>query len=46
MDSPTVLPSMPGYGFSGKPQDTGWGPDPIKRKVGDVFPRTLGNIEF
>jgi len=21
-----VVPSMPGYGFSGKPQDTGWGP--------------------
>ncbi|MER9256688.1 epoxide hydrolase [Mesorhizobium sp. M0598] len=24
-----VLPSMPGYGFSGKPTDTGWGPDRI-----------------
>jgi len=22
-----VLPSYPGYGFSGKPQSTGWGPD-------------------
>jgi hypothetical protein len=26
-----VLPSMPGYGFSGKPQGTGWGPDRIGR---------------
>jgi hypothetical protein len=22
-----VLRSLPGYGFSGKPQHTGWGPD-------------------
>jgi pimeloyl-ACP methyl ester carboxylesterase len=26
-----VLPSMPGYGFSGKPASTGWGPDRIGR---------------
>lgn len=26
-----VPPSMPGYGFSGKPQGTGWGPDHIAR---------------
>ena len=26
-----VLPSMPGYGFSGRPQGTGWGPDRIAR---------------
>jgi pimeloyl-ACP methyl ester carboxylesterase len=26
-----VLPSMPGYGFSEKPQGTGWGPDRIAR---------------
>jgi pimeloyl-ACP methyl ester carboxylesterase len=26
-----VLPSMPGYGFSGKPQGTGWNPDHIAR---------------
>jgi pimeloyl-ACP methyl ester carboxylesterase len=26
-----VLPSMPGYGFSGKPTTTGWGPDRIAR---------------
>ncbi|MDQ0561235.1 pimeloyl-ACP methyl ester carboxylesterase [Rhizobium mesoamericanum] len=24
-----VIPSMPGYGFSGKPRETGWGPDRI-----------------
>ncbi|MDB5127023.1 epoxide hydrolase family protein [Mucilaginibacter sp.] len=24
-----VIPSMPGYGFSGKPSTTGWGPDRI-----------------
>jgi hypothetical protein len=26
-----VIPSMPGYGFSGKPTTTGWGPDRIAR---------------
>lgn len=26
-----VLPSLPGYGFSGKPADAGWGPDRIAR---------------
>src|SRR6185295_2676094 len=26
-----VMPSMPGYGFSGKPTVTGWGPDRIAR---------------
>ena len=26
-----VIPSMPGYGFSGKPTRTGWGPDRIAR---------------
>src|SRR5215208_473924 len=26
-----VIPSMPGYGFSGKPTETGWGPDHIAR---------------
>jgi pimeloyl-ACP methyl ester carboxylesterase len=26
-----VLPTMPGYGFSGKPQGTGWNPDRIAR---------------
>jgi pimeloyl-ACP methyl ester carboxylesterase len=26
-----VIPSMPGYGFSGKPKGTGWGPERIAR---------------
>jgi pimeloyl-ACP methyl ester carboxylesterase len=26
-----VIPSMPGYGFSGKPQGTGWNPDRMAR---------------
>jgi pimeloyl-ACP methyl ester carboxylesterase len=26
-----VIPSLPGYGFSGKPDATGWGPDRIAR---------------
>jgi pimeloyl-ACP methyl ester carboxylesterase len=26
-----VIPSIPGYGFSGKPATTGWGPDRIAR---------------
>src|SRR5580698_5570182 len=26
-----VIPSMPGYGFSGKPATTGWGPDRTAR---------------
>jgi len=26
-----VIPSLPGYGFSGKPTTTGWGPEQIAR---------------
>ena len=29
-----VIPSMPGYGFSGKPTETGWGPDHIAPRLG------------
>ncbi len=36
-----VLPSMPGYGFSGKPESTGWGPDRIAR-AWDVLMKRLG----
>ncbi|KAA9376248.1 epoxide hydrolase 1 [Microbispora cellulosiformans] len=36
-----VLPSMPGYGFSGKPHGTGWGPDRIGR-AWDVLMKRLG----
>jgi pimeloyl-ACP methyl ester carboxylesterase len=34
-----VLPSMPGYGFSGKPTDTGWGPDRIARAWAELMKR-------
>ena len=36
-----VLPTLPGYGFSGKPQGTGWGPDRIGTRLGraDAAPR-------
>jgi len=36
-----VLPSMPGYGFSGKPQGTGWNPDHIARAWEELM-RRLG----
>jgi pimeloyl-ACP methyl ester carboxylesterase len=36
-----VLPSMPGYGFSGRPTTTGWGPDHIA-KAWDVLMKRLG----
>ena len=36
-----VLPSMPGYGFSARPQDTGWGPARIGR-AWDELMRRLG----
>jgi pimeloyl-ACP methyl ester carboxylesterase len=34
-----VLPSMPGYGFSGQPQSTGWGPDRIARAWAGLMQR-------
>lgn len=36
-----VIPSMPGYGFSGKPQTTGWDPDRIGL-AWDVLMKRLG----
>jgi pimeloyl-ACP methyl ester carboxylesterase len=36
-----VLPSMPGYGFSGKPKRAGWGPERIAR-AWDVLMKRLG----
>lgn len=36
-----VIPSMPGYGFSDKPQGPGWGPDRIGR-AWDVLMKRLG----
>ena len=40
-----VLPSMPGYGFSGKPQGTGWGPERIGR-AWDVLMKRLGYKQY
>ncbi len=40
-----VFPSMPGYGFSGKPTDTGWGPDRIGRAWAELMKR-LGYTRY
>jgi pimeloyl-ACP methyl ester carboxylesterase len=40
-----VIPSMPGYGFSGKPTDTGWGPDRIARIWAQLMTR-LGYTRY
>ncbi|MEU8081600.1 epoxide hydrolase family protein [Catellatospora citrea] len=40
-----VIPSMPGYGFSGKPTTTGWGPDRIGRAYVQLM-KHLGYHEF
>jgi pimeloyl-ACP methyl ester carboxylesterase len=34
-----VIPSMPGYGFSGKPTATGWDPDHIARAWAELMKR-------
>ena len=34
-----VIPSMPGYGFSGKPTTTGWGPERIARANSTLMER-------
>jgi pimeloyl-ACP methyl ester carboxylesterase len=34
-----VIPSMPGYGYSGKPTSTGWGPDRIARAWVELMKR-------
>ena len=34
-----VVPSMPGYGFSGKPTTTGWGPEHIARAWAELMER-------
>src|SRR5687767_6073861 len=36
-----VIPSIPGYGYSGKPTETGWGPDRVAR-AWDVLMKRLG----
>jgi pimeloyl-ACP methyl ester carboxylesterase len=40
-----VLPSMPGYGFSGKPKAAGWGPDHIARAWAELMKR-LGHTRY
>jgi pimeloyl-ACP methyl ester carboxylesterase len=40
-----VIPSMPGYGFSGKPTTTGWGPEHIAR-AWVVLMKRLGYTKF
>jgi pimeloyl-ACP methyl ester carboxylesterase len=40
-----VIPSMPGYGFSGKPKDTGWNPDRIGRAWAELM-RRLGYTRY
>jgi pimeloyl-ACP methyl ester carboxylesterase len=40
-----VLPSMPGFGFSGRPQVTGWNPDHIARAWAELM-RRLGYTKY
>ncbi|MGI5144023.1 MULTISPECIES: epoxide hydrolase family protein [unclassified Streptomyces] len=40
-----VIPSMPGYGFSGKPTTTGWSPERIARAWGELMKR-LGYTKY
>ncbi|HET9685991.1 MAG TPA: epoxide hydrolase [Pseudolabrys sp.] len=40
-----VIPEMPGYGFSGKPTTTGWGPERIAR-AWTVLMKRLGYTKF
>jgi pimeloyl-ACP methyl ester carboxylesterase len=40
-----VVPSMPGYGFSGKPTSTGWGPERMGRAWAELMQR-LGYTHY
>jgi pimeloyl-ACP methyl ester carboxylesterase len=40
-----VIPSMPGYGFSGKPASTGWGPERMGRAWAELMER-LGYTSY
>ena len=40
-----VIPSMPGYGFSGKPTSPGWGPERMAR-AWDVLMKRLGYMRY
>ena len=37
-----ILPSIPGYGFSGKPNTPGWGPD----KIGQAWHELMGRLGY
>jgi len=40
-----VIPSMPGYGYSGKPTTAGWGPARVARAYGELMTR-LGYTKY
>jgi len=40
-----VIPSMAGYGYSGKPRETGWGPDRMARAWTELM-RRLGYTQY
>jgi pimeloyl-ACP methyl ester carboxylesterase len=40
-----VIPSMPGYGFSGKPTSTGWGPERMAKAWAELMTR-LGYTRY
>ena len=40
-----VIPSMPGYGFSGKPTSPGWGPEHMARAWAELMKR-LGYTRY
>jgi len=40
-----VIPSMPGYGYSGKPTTPGWGPDRVAR-TWDLLMKRLGYTRY
>jgi pimeloyl-ACP methyl ester carboxylesterase len=40
-----IIPSMPGYGFSGKPTRTGWGPERMARAWAELMKR-LGYTRY
>src|SRR5215468_10673357 len=40
-----VIPSMPGYGFSGRPTATGWGPEHVARVWAELM-RRLGYTRY
>ncbi len=40
-----IIPSMPGYGFSGKPTSPGWGPERMAR-AWDVLMKRLGYTRY